>query len=526
MGNGLTTEEEKTIAAVFAQVPAIERAVLFGSRAMGLARGNSDVDIALYGEKLGLPDVLRTASLLEETPLPYQFDLISHASITSPDLLEHIRQYGKEMYRKESNPQKKCSSEKCTTPDSRTLRNLPKTGGQSGMKSKLSDVINIIGGGTPKTSIAEYWGGDIPWLSVKDFNNDDRYVFSTEKTITKAGLMNSSTNLLEVDDIIISARGTVGELAMIPFPMAFNQSCYGIRGKTGVVFQTYLYYLLKYSVRLLKRQTHGSVFDTITRDTFANILVDLPPLSEQRTIVSTLSSLDDKIENNRKINQYLEQMAQAIFKSWFVDFEPWGGVMPSDWREGTLGEYVAIKRGGSPRPIQDFLSDTGLRWLKISDVSALQTPFILEIKEHIKEAGLRKTVFIKSGALVLSNSATPGIPKILGVDTCIHDGWLYFPSSMLSNEYLYLFFKHIRKELISFGNGSVFTNLKTDILKNYSVNIPNEPTRRQFDDLITPLFRKMEICTRESLELSKLRDSLLPRLISGKLLVAEVLVEK
>ena len=105
MGNGLTTEEEKTIAAVFAQVPAIERAVLFGSQAMGLARGNSDVDIALYGEKLGLPDVLHTASLLEETPLPYHFDLISHASITSPELLEHIRQYGKEMYRKESNPQ-------------------------------------------------------------------------------------------------------------------------------------------------------------------------------------------------------------------------------------------------------------------------------------------------------------------------------------------------------------------------------------------------------------------------------------
>lgn len=514
MSNGLTTEERKTIAAVFAQVPAIERAVLFGSRAMGLGRGNSDVDIALYGDKLGLPDILHTASLLEETLLPYHFDLISRASITSPELLEHIRQYGKEMYRKERN----------TPTNSKTIS--AKEGEQSSIKRRLSDIVNIIGGGTPKTSIAEYWDGEIPWLSVKDFNNDDRYVYSTEKTITEAGLANSSTKLLDLDDIIISARGTVGEMAMIPFPMAFNQSCYGIRGKPSVVIQTYLYYLLKHSIPLLKRQTHGSVFDTITRDTFANIEVDLPPIKEQQIIAATLSSLDDKIENNRKINQCLEQMAQAIFKSWFVDFEPWGGVMPSDWREGTLGEYVAIKRGGSPRPIQDFLSDTGLRWLKISDVSALQTPFILEIKEHIKEAGLRKTVFIKSGALVLSNSATPGIPKILGVDTCIHDGWLYFPSSMLSNEYLYLFFKHIRKELISFGNGSVFTNLKTDILKNYSVNIPNEPTRRQFDDLITPLFRNMEICTRESLELSKLRDSLLPRLISGKLSVAEVLVAK
>jgi type I restriction enzyme S subunit len=119
------------------------------------------------------------------------------------------------------------------------------------------------------------------------------------------------------------------------------------------------------------------------------------------------------------------------FLSWFVDFEPWGGVMPDDWQEGALGQFVDIKRGGSPRPIQEFLSDTGFRWLKISDATSLQTPFVLEIKEHIKESGLGKTVSLKSGSLVLSNSATPGIPKILGVDTCIHDGWLYFHSEKI-----------------------------------------------------------------------------------------------
>ena len=185
-----------------------------------------------------------------------------------------------------------------------------------------------------------------------------------------------------------------------------------------------------------------------------------------------------------------------------------------------MGQLVDIKRGGSPRPIQDFLSDTGLRWLKISDVTALQTPYVLEIKEHIKESGLRKTVFLKSGAIVLSNSATPGIPKILGVDACIHDGWLYFPSSLFSNEYLYLFFKHIRQDLVALGNGSVFTNLKTDILKTYAVRVPNEQVLKEFDDLVVPLFRKMESCGRESMKLTDLRDSLLPRLMSGELSVA------
>ena len=170
---------------------------------------------------------------------------------------------------------------------------------------QLADVIDLIGGGTPKTSISEYWGGNIPWISVKDFNNDNRYVYTTEKSITKAGLDNSSTKLLAHDDIIISARGTVGELAMIPFPMAFNQSCYGIRGKKDIIIQPYLYYLLKDNMCLLKSQTHGSVFDTITRETFTNIKISLPSINEQQIIADTLSALDDKIAINGKINHHL-----------------------------------------------------------------------------------------------------------------------------------------------------------------------------------------------------------------------------
>ena len=97
------------------------------------------------------------------------------------------------------------------------------------MKYKLSEIMDLIGGGTPKTTKPEYWDGDIPWLSVKDFNNDFRFVYETEKHITELGLNNSSTKLLQAGDIIISARGTVGEIATIPFPMAFNQSCYVAR---------------------------------------------------------------------------------------------------------------------------------------------------------------------------------------------------------------------------------------------------------------------------------------------------------
>ena len=162
------------------------------------------------------------------------------------------------------------------------------------MRYKLSEIMDLIGGGTPKTSVPEYWDGDIPWLSVKDFNNDARYVYTTEKRITQKGLENSSTKLLQKDDTIISARGTVGEMAMIPFPMAFNQSCYGLRAKPGIVDPVFLYYLVKQKVHILRKNTHGSVFDTITRDTFDGIEVEIPDVSVQVQIVDELKSFDDK----------------------------------------------------------------------------------------------------------------------------------------------------------------------------------------------------------------------------------------
>lgn len=173
------------------------------------------------------------------------------------------------------------------------------------MKYKLSEIMDLIGGGTPKTSNPEYWNGNIPWLSVKDFGNDNRYVYETEKHITKFGLMNSSTKLLDKGDIIISARGTVGEIATIPYPMAFNQSCYGLRAKKEIVDEDFLYYLIKYNIRLLRKNTHGSVFDTITRSTFDEIEVDVPDLEVQKKIGYLLSELDKKIELNNKINNNL-----------------------------------------------------------------------------------------------------------------------------------------------------------------------------------------------------------------------------
>ena len=222
------------------------------------------------------------------------------------------------------------------------------------------------------------------------------------------------------------------------------------------------------------------------------------------------------------LNGYLAELAQTIYNDWFRDFGHWGGQMPSHWETGVLGDYVTVKRGGSPRPIQEYLSDEGLRWLKIADVSGISGPYILEIKEHIKEEGLRKTVHLEPGSLVLSNSATPGIPKILSIDTCIHDGWLYFPQSQFTNEWLYCYFLNVRQELVRMANGSVFQNLKTDIVKNFEVIRPDDETLASFQEMVAPLFNLMESCQKENKQLADLRDTLLPKLMSGEIDVSKV----
>ena len=297
------------------------------------------------------------------------------------------------------------------------------------------------------------------------------------------------------------------------------------RAKEGIADKDYLYYLVcSPEVRepAIKSMVGSSGRQRVQTDVVKNLEIDVPPLVEQEKIGSFLKALDDKIALNDRINKNLEQQAQVLFKAWFLDYEPWNGSMPDSWNSGKLGDFAEIKRGGSPRPIQEYLSDSGLRWLKISDVTSLQTPFVIDIKDHIIEAGLRKTVFLKAGSLVLSNSATPGVPKILDVDSCIHDGWLYFPESKFSKEYLYLYFKYIRQQLVNLSNGSVFNNLKTDILKGYPTILPDKETLRCFDDIVMPIFLQIRNLTRESHKLADMRDTLLPKLMSGELDISDI----
>lgn len=392
---------------------------------------------------------------------------------------------------------------------------------------KLADICQKIGSGaTPRGGKEAYRAEGIALVrsqNVLDFSfSSDGLAYINDEQADK--LRNVE---LQSGDVLLNITGdSVARACLMDdnyLPGRVNQHVAIIRVDESKAVNSYLLYYLQWrKSHLLQLASAGATRNALTKGMIEQLEIDLPSLDEQRKVVGILDSIQNKIKLNHEINDNLQQQAQALFKSWFLNYEPWDGTAPNSWLHGKLGDYANIKRGGSPRPIQEYLSDSGLRWLKISDVTGLQTPFIIDIKDHIIEEGLKKTVFLKAGSLVLSNSATPGIPKILDVDSCIHDGWLYFPESRFSNEYLYLYFKYIRQQLVNLSNGSVFNNLKTDILKGYPTILPDEETLQRFDGIIKPMFLQMQNLTRESHDLMDLRDTILPRLMSGELDVSGI----
>ena len=404
------------------------------------------------------------------------------------------------------------------------------------MKYKLSEIMDIIGGGTPKTSKPEYWNGDIPWLSVKDFNNDYRYVYETEKTITQLGLDNSSTKLLKRNDSIISARGTVGEMAMIPYPMAFNQSCYGLRAKEGLVDEEYLYYLIKHNVVVLKKNTHGSVFDTITRDTFDGIEVELPSLVEQKVVASILRDLDDKIEVNNEINKNLEEQAVVLFRSWFSAFS----LSPNSPRVNSeFGEipenFAVVKVGSLPMLVTDYVANGSFASLK-ANVNLYQEPnyayfirntdlksgsFGVYVDQHSYEFLSKSTLF--GGEIIISNVGDVGsvflCPKLDGRMTLGNNIIMLRPEDDHLRYYLYIWFKYLQGQALIQGikGGSAQPKFNKTDFKNTSVLIPPKDMLTRFHETVAPMFETISQRQTETSRLADLRDTLLPQLMSGEI---------
>ena len=384
----------------------------------------------------------------------------------------------------------------------------------------IIECIDLIGGGTPKTSVAEYWDGDIPWLSVKDFNNDYRHVYATEKHITEAGLNNSSTKLLQKEDIIISARGTVGEMAIIPFPMAFNQSCYGIRAKTGVN-STFLYYLLKNSISKLKLMTHGSVFDTITRDTFATLIVGIPDRETQDVIANTLAAIDDKIELNNKINDNLYVQARAITNHWIAENE-------GDYELLPLNEIAAINPD-TYSPKQEW------EYVNYLDTSSITDGYIADVQRITpsnEKLPSRARRIISANDVVFStvrpNQRHFGIISEPLPNMLASTGFAVIRSKhpLVCNELIYLCLTEnvfIEKmQQLAEQSTSTFPSIKPSDLGVCEIPCPKDDSSSNLAETLKAMFVLIAANNRENTYLAELRDTLLPKLMSGEIDVSNI----
>ena len=423
---------------------------------------------------------------------------------------------------------------------------------------KLSDIINLVGGGTPKTTIPEYWNGSIPWLSVVDFNNDFRKVYKTQKTITSLGLKNSSTKILKKGQLIISARGTVGAIAQLGCDMAFNQSCFGIDGIPDFVTNDFLYYLIQFIINDLQRITHGAVFDTINRDTFKYVNVKIPPLPEQKQIAHILGTLDDKIELNQRMNRTLEAIARAIFKSWFIDFDPVRakmegrqpegmskevadlfpdsfvdsqlGMIPKGWEVGTITDCCySISNGGTPKKnIAHYWQPKEISWLTSGEV---RQEIIIGTNNKISKIGLQNSsakVWKKGTTVIALYGATAGEVTLLGIDLCANQACSGLAPKKGMRLFNYLYLSKSKDLLAIQARGSAQQNLSKQIVSSFPTIIPSQEITNQFEKELSPFFDKWVLMIEQTYILSAMRDTLLPKLISGEIRIkeAEKILEK
>lgn len=411
-------------------------------------------------------------------------------------------------------------------------------------KIHISDIGKIITGKTPKTSIAENYGGNIPFLTPSD---DLSYRFSTKtiKSLTEKGLNEVKSCLLPPLSVCVSCIGSdLGKVVMTLEPTVTNQQFNSIipNKNFNANFVYYLMILVGRELNYLSKTS--TAVPIINKSSFSNYEIAVPNLGIQEKIASILSSLDDKIELNRRINENLEKQAQALFKSWFVDFEPFKdgkfvdselGMIPEGWKVGTFSEIINSTLSG----------DWGKEYQQgnyIQKVFCIRGADIPDIKKgnrgnmptrYILEKNFQSKV-LASGDVVIEISG--GSPTQSTGRVCrVSDGLLdkYNHSIVCTNfcraikpllhysSFLYYMWDMLYKKGVMFSYENGTTGIKNldinGLIQKESIIIPPIEIASEFEKLTQIFYDKIQFNGVESERLSQLRDTLLPRLMSGEL---------
>lgn len=285
--------------------------------------------------------------------------------------------------------------------------------------------------------------------------------------------------------------------------------------KQDELYNYFLYYYLiqKEVTDYLQSIAEQSVstYPSIKASHLEDLEIPLPPLKEQKRIAKILSSLDDKIENNNAINKNLEEQAQAIFKSWFIDFEPFGGLMPSDWREGTLGDVAGIVMGQSPTGSSYNEEKNGVVFYQGRAEFGWRFPIQRLFTTEPKRLAQKDDI-------LMSVRAPVGDINIAYEDCCIGRGLSGLRSKCDSQSFLLYLMKSLHETFQMYnGTGTVFGSINKDSLHNIKIVIPTAENINKFEEIVSSFDKQILNNTKEIRNLSQLRDTLLPRLMNGEL---------
>ncbi len=396
---------------------------------------------------------------------------------------------------------------------------------------KIGDLGQIITGKTPKTAIKKNWGGKIPFLSPSDdMSNKTSPV--TARTLTELGVAEVAKCLIPANSICVSCIGSdLGKVVKTDRELVTNQQINTIVPHSNID-SDFVYYLMCIVGKELNYISKTSTaVPIINKSTFSDWDIVIPREKEdQRRIASILSSLDRKIELNNKINADLEEMAQAIFKNWFVDFEPFKdgkfvdselGMIPEGWKVGRLTDVIKLMPGGTPKTSEPLYWDNGtIPFFSPKDVNGV---YCFATEKHITEAGLNKcsSNLYPKDTIFITCRGTVGKVCLVACDMAMNQSnYAIKAIDGYSQYYVFFLVKSVVERLIKKSNGAVFSAITSKDFDE-EILIPSQKAVEDFTNVIDGFFRRIFTIGTESSRLSLLRDTLLPRLMSGELEVPE-----
>jgi len=399
---------------------------------------------------------------------------------------------------------------------------------------KIGDICShVCSGGTPSSKHAEYYDGDIPWLNTKEINFNR--IYNTEKCITEEGLNNSSAKWIAENSVIVAMYGaTAGKTAIAKIPLTTNQACCNLTINPNIADYRFVYYFLYYKFIELASLANGGAQQNLNAQIIKDFDIVLPSLKEQTHIANLLSSLEDKIEVNRRINDNLEQQAQALFKSWFVDFEPFKdgefveselGMIPKGWKVGTIGELCSLESGYAFQSCTYV--DKGL--YRLVTIKNVQDGYLnSDGAVCLNEVPSRMPThcLLKIGDILLSLTGNVGRCCLVNEKGGLLNQRVAKINPKMDSfwGYVYTFFRNedIKALLISIARGTAQANLSpVETLKHPTI-VPTIETIEKFSKIVNILYEAFINNMIESRRLAELRDTLLPRLMSGELDVNNV----